>query len=363
MKKLICITLALILSCSTLAGCSGGGKTGSYESSLTSNASAKEKFINLEGGIRAYNFSPDDFKANFNLIVAKSDENRIGEWDTKYVDGETYLNFNYGNGTAISVFADSDKNLVKGIAWRANLKKVTDAEQWGRLVSSTILMLDTTLSKDRGVQLLTDLDLTDLDAWTAGHQKSSEVNDIFYTANLDEDNTLSILIMPMPTDDVLAESSSEAPVSSNASESSELASSNPPVSASEILNVDWEKCIADTKASITDPAYFDYVKDVYIAVDTDAQQITLTAAVVDGTDPEVALEYADTMVRQFNLFAQIQDSKIRSASKDYYGGLYDYFSALVGVAPLSQIKETKQWYVYDAIAKGANTKLNLTKKI
>lgn len=152
--------------------------------------------------------------------------------------------------------------------------------------------------------------------------------------------------------DYLAEESS-----SSQTESSEQ-SSNDPIP---VYNVDWDKCIEDTKASIADPNFYDYLKDIHIEVDETKKQITFTAVLADSTNADVALDYADTMVRQFNLFAQMQDSSIKSSSKDYYGGVYDSYSALVGVAPLSKVKESDKWYVYDAIAKGGKTKLKLSK--
>ena len=145
--------------------------------------------------------------------------------------------------------------------------------------------------------------------------------------------------------------------SSSKAESSEQSSKN----ATPVYNINWDKCIEDTKASIADPNFYDYLKDVHIEVEEAEKQITFSAVLSDSTSADVALDYADTMVRQFNLFAQMQDSSIKSSSKDYYGGVYDSYSALVGVAPLSKVKNSDEWYVYDAIAKGGKNKLKLSK--
>ena len=72
------------------------------------------------------------------------------------------------------------------------------------------------------------------------------------------------------------------------------------------LNMD--KCISDLKANLPlDPDYT-YVQDYYIGVKDDT--ITITAVVDDSTDPSLALDFADTLVRQLNLYAQMQDSSI-----------------------------------------------------
>lgn len=145
--------------------------------------------------------------------------------------------------------------------------------------------------------------------------------------------------------------------SSSQIENSEQSSEN----ATSIYNVNWDTCIEDTKTSISNPDFYDYLKDLYIEVDEAEKRITFSAVLSDSTSADVALEYADTMVRQFNLFAQMQDSSIKSSSKDYYGGVYDSFSAIVGVAPLSKVDNSDEWYVYDAIAKGGKNKLKLNK--
>ena len=74
------------------------------------------------------------------------------------------------------------------------------------------------------------------------------------------------------------------------------------------FNVDWDKCTADWKAELTNQQYFSYVKDVFSEVqEGDTPTITLTATLADATDPDVALEFADTMIRRFSSIAQIQD--------------------------------------------------------
>lgn len=63
-----------------------------------------------------------------------------------------------------------------------------------------------------------------------------------------------------------------------------------------VSSLDMDKCISDLKANLPlDPDYT-YVHDYYIGVKDDT--ITITAVVDDSTDPSLALDFADTLVRQ-----------------------------------------------------------------
>lgn len=112
-------------------------------------------------------------------------------------------------------------------------------------------------------------------------------------------------------------------------------------------NVDWEKCINDTKAEFINSDQYSYLKDIYIEISDD--KIIFTAAVADSTDKEVTLKFADSLIRRFNANAQLQDSSIKSSGKDYLGGLYDLYSISIGVAPLSKINNSNEWYIHDVI--------------
>ncbi|MCW6094748.1 hypothetical protein LAV60_16360 [Clostridium sporogenes] len=125
------------------------------------------------------------------------------------------------------------------------------------------------------------------------------------------------------------------------------------------FNVEWTKCIEDTKKELTNKEHFSYVKDVYIKVE--GNKITFTAALADATNDKVALEFADTMLRRFNANAQLQDSSIKSGSKDYLGGLYDTYDISVGIAPFSKTKNQKDWYISDTISKGVQREPKLQK--
>lgn len=128
-----------------------------------------------------------------------------------------------------------------------------------------------------------------------------------------------------------------------------------------VYDVDWNKCSADLKESVLNQDSFPYAKDIYVIVDEDKKEITFSAVVGDSTDPSVALDYADTIVRQYNLMASMQDNNIALGSKDYYGGLYDKYDFLIGVAPQSKTDDSDQWFVFDASIAGAHQALELQK--
>lgn len=126
-------------------------------------------------------------------------------------------------------------------------------------------------------------------------------------------------------------------------------------------NVDWDQCLKDLKESVLDQEFFPFAKDIYVAVDEEKEQITFSIVVGDATDPEVALDYADTVIRQYNLMANMQDNNITLGEKDYYGGLYDKYDFIIGVAPQSKTNDSDQWFVFDASVAGAHQSLELQK--
>lgn len=129
-----------------------------------------------------------------------------------------------------------------------------------------------------------------------------------------------------------------------------------------IFNVNWETCIAETKEELTDSEFFGYVKEIGIFINEEEKQIMFTASLEDATDAAVALDFADTLIRRFNLSAQIQDNSIKGGEKDYYGGIYDTYSIMIGISPYSKTDDYKEWFVYDAVAVGAHTKIKLQEK-
>lgn len=124
----------------------------------------------------------------------------------------------------------------------------------------------------------------------------------------------------------------------------------------------WEVAINDTKKALTNKEYYSYVDGIQIDIDEEKKQISMCAALYDSVDPKIALDFADTMIRRFNTEVKFIDNSIKSATKEYFGGLYDEYSLTIGVAPLSKSTEIKEWFVYDSFSKGNIRQLKLQKK-
>lgn len=116
-------------------------------------------------------------------------------------------------------------------------------------------------------------------------------------------------------------------------------------------DVDMTQCIKDLKNGLVLEPDYSFVKDY--TVKANGNDITISIVVDDSTSPEKALDFADTVVRQLNLYAQMQDSNIESSSKDNYGGLYKQYTTLVGVAPQSKVKDQDDWFVYGSVGSGS----------
>lgn len=125
-----------------------------------------------------------------------------------------------------------------------------------------------------------------------------------------------------------------------------------PTTVSSNIVIDWDKCIEETKAELTNPEFFDFVPDIDINVDESNKRINFSIVVSDDTDPDIALDFGDTALRWLNNYAKFQDSSLKSGAKNYYGGIYDKYDVIIGIAPLSKISDSSQWFVFDGIAKG-----------
>lgn len=123
-------------------------------------------------------------------------------------------------------------------------------------------------------------------------------------------------------------------------------------------NIDWERCIEETKKEVTNPEYFSYVKDVYINVDNSKEEIVFTAVVNDSTSANISKDYADTLIRRFNLIAALQNGAIKTAGKEYFGEVYDFYSIKIGVSTNSLVRDIDKWHVNERIPKGTFKKLN-----
>jgi len=112
-------------------------------------------------------------------------------------------------------------------------------------------------------------------------------------------------------------------------------------------NVDLSKCISDFESNMVLAPDYSYVKDYNIEVKN--KDISITIVVSDGTSNSDALEFADTVLRQLNLYASQQDGSVALGNSDGYGGLYDYYSASVGVAHSSNTGNSSKWIIQDGI--------------
>lgn len=121
-----------------------------------------------------------------------------------------------------------------------------------------------------------------------------------------------------------------------------------------VLSLDFDAIVDQTLQSITDPQYFPLVKDVSITKDENT--IYFYAVVSDLMNPSDALSYADTMVRQLNMFANFSNQEIAMSDTDYYGGLYDYYNIMIGVSPLSKVNDSDKWFVHDYVGARLHTK-------
>lgn len=130
-------------------------------------------------------------------------------------------------------------------------------------------------------------------------------------------------------------------------------------STGDIYDVDWDKCLDDLKESVLDSEFFPYAKDVYASVDEGKKQIIFTSIIDDSTEPSVALDYADTIIRQYNLIANMQDNSISLGGKDYYGGLYDQYNIMIGIAPLSKTENHEDWFIFDTVIAGTHKTIDL----
>lgn len=122
--------------------------------------------------------------------------------------------------------------------------------------------------------------------------------------------------------------------------------------ASATINIDWDKAIAATKNDILQQEKM--VKDVYIKVDGKSIEIYLECN--NAINQEAAAEAADTAVRRLSGNAQMQDSSIKSGSKDYWGGIWDVYELKIGVAKSIDVEKRGNWLIDDVVQPGVQGK-------
>lgn len=134
-----------------------------------------------------------------------------------------------------------------------------------------------------------------------------------------------------------------------------------PMQEQETLNIDFEPYIASVKEQLTNPEFFAYVKDMDIRIDEETKTVAFTAIVYDDTNVDTAVDFADTMIRRLNLEVAGSNSNVAYSTNDYYGGLYDEYNIMVGVAPVSKVDNSKDWLVFQSILKGTNQAVRANK--
>lgn len=122
--------------------------------------------------------------------------------------------------------------------------------------------------------------------------------------------------------------------------------------AEAFTKVDWDTCIQTTKDQFLNNEFYQFVQSIDIEVNNDTKVIIFNSVVDDGTEPEVAYELADSIVRYFNLAAQFQDGSVKGSSKDYYGGLYDVYNVGIDVMAEGDIDNPDKWFVRGFISRG-----------
>lgn len=121
------------------------------------------------------------------------------------------------------------------------------------------------------------------------------------------------------------------------------------------IELDVEKCINDFLSEYQlDPDY-SFVQNHSIIFD--GKNIMFVIVVDDNTDSEKALNFGDTFVKQLNTYANTLNPNITLSSDDYYGGLYDNYNALVGIAEVGKKDNPDDWLAYYSII--LNIKMNM----
>lgn len=97
--------------------------------------------------------------------------------------------------------------------------------------------------------------------------------------------------------------------------------------------------------------YEKLVQDIHVEVDEKKSQITFSIVVNAAVNDKYVLDLIDTVLRKYNLFCYVGGS-----SKEKWGNLYDDYSLMIGVATPFTINDPDKWLVYDAVAKGVQTR-------
>lgn len=135
----------------------------------------------------------------------------------------------------------------------------------------------------------------------------------------------------------------------SSSVSAESAEETPePTSTPAPVTIDFDKCYQQMQEEGATELY-DFVQDFYVGLQEDGKTINISIIVDEATDPQKALEYTHMLIKELNYYAAEQDKTLEAASSESYGGLYDKYHALVGVATPSTTDDVDSYLIYDAV--------------
>lgn len=135
----------------------------------------------------------------------------------------------------------------------------------------------------------------------------------------------------------------------SSSVSAESAEETPePTSTPAPVTIDFDKCYQQMQEEGATELY-DFVQDFYVGLQEDGKTINISIIVDEATDPQKALEYTHMLIKELNYYASEQDKTLEAASSESYGGLYDKYHALVGVATPSTTDDVDKYLIYDAV--------------
>ena len=121
-----------------------------------------------------------------------------------------------------------------------------------------------------------------------------------------------------------------------------------PTSTPAPVTIDFNKCYQQMQEEGATELY-DFVQDFYVGLQEDGKTINISIIVDEATDPQKALEYTHMLIKELNYYAAEQDKTLEAASSESYGGLYDKYHALVGVATPSTTDDVDKYLIYDAV--------------
>lgn len=206
----------------------------SVESVGTIQEETKERFVDLETGEKAFNFTAEEFQNAFNDLTSKS-EQKIEDWAQAENDSDIFYTYEYEDESSISVLADPKTKLVKFLIASTDLLGGGDSASFGENLAHIFLSVDPSLDSENRKDILEELKFTDVDSWHAGMDTNTTKHGIFYGMSIDETYKFTFTIMPVPD---FSSSTLDSSNSSSEASSSEAPSSQEPPQTTEQMLLD-----------------------------------------------------------------------------------------------------------------------------